>query len=122
LQLLFNQPWADYVSGFGQVDTEFFIGLSSLASLTNSEDYELSVEMWTEDPFGDTYAEARYGSFKIADAANLYRLQVDGFVQPNLYGLRDEMSASNGAAFSSTDMDHSGGNCTLMTDYKAAGW
>ena len=52
--------------------------------------------MWDTD---SNHAEVTYERFRLTDAAT-YNLEVGGFVEPNAYGLMDELKESNGAPFS----------------------
>ena len=53
--------------------------------------------MWDAD---SNHAEVTYERFRLTDEAT-YNLEVGDFVEPNAYGLMDELSESNGAPFSS---------------------
>ena len=61
------------------------------------------------------YAEVQYSTFSVGDKTAGFPLTISGFFEPNPYGLRDELSASNGAQFSTEDQDNSGGACSLRT-------
>ena len=65
--------------------------------MTNLDDYSLRIEMWNTD---SNRAEVTYERFRLTDAAT-YNVEVGGFVEPNAYGLMDELKESNGAPFSS---------------------
>ena len=41
----FNRDWHDYKYGFGDPDQEVWLGNENVHLLTNSEDYELMVEL-----------------------------------------------------------------------------
>ena len=41
----FNRDWHDYKYGFGDPDQEVWLGNENIHLLTNSEDYELMVEL-----------------------------------------------------------------------------
>ena len=41
----FNRGWIDYKYGFGDPDREVWLGNENIHLLTNSEDYELRVEL-----------------------------------------------------------------------------
>ena len=62
--------------------------------------------MWDTD---SNYAEATYDSFGLTDA-DKYTLQV-GAMEPNLYGLLDDLRSSNGAAFSTSAERGGSGSC-----------
>lgn len=67
----FNRTWLDYKIGFGPLSGEFFIGLEKLHQITNSEDYELLVEMRNANHI-ESYAT--YNCFRIASETEQYRL------------------------------------------------
>ena len=101
---------------------EFFIGLDRLHGyktnffnkivgfskyyfhrLTNSDYYSLRIQMWDTD---SSYAEVSYGKFKLSDK-DTYNLEVGDFVEPNAYGLMDDLKESNGAPFSAVNVNNS---------------
>ena len=63
--------------------------------MTNSGDYTLRIQMWDTD---SNYAEVIYGTFRLSDK-DTYNLEVGDFVEPNAYGLMDDLKESNGAPF-----------------------
>ena len=71
--------------------------------MTNSDDYSLRIQMWDTD---SNYAEVSYGKFKLSDK-DTCNLEVEDFVEPNAYGLMDDLKESNGAPFSAVDVNNS---------------
>ncbi|ALC37997.1 maker382 [Drosophila busckii] len=69
--LNFFRNWTQYQKGFGNVSTEFFIGLDKLHALTASRPHELYI--YLEDFEGNARYE-RYDEFLIAGEADSYRL------------------------------------------------
>ncbi len=139
LQLFFDKTWAEYKAGFGDPETEYFIGLDNLYryfslyvhhyvivieklivyhSLTNDVEYKLVIRMWDVN---DNYAYATYKTFKVADDVT-YQLDISSFNAVNKFGLRDELSIVNGANFSTKDQDNSGGACADKPSFNSAGW
>lgn len=59
--------------------------------------------MWDTD---SNYAEVIYGIFRLSDK-DTYNLEVGDFVEPNAYGLMDDLKGSNGAPFSAVDISNS---------------
>ena len=49
------------------------------------------------------FAEALYDVFAVASETDGYALSVSGFHARNPHGLKDELSVSNGAKFSTAD-------------------
>ena len=68
--------WESCKYGFGNPNSEFWLGNDNLHHLTDSDDVMLRVEL--EDFEGNiTYAE--YTTFKVADEADKYRLLIEGY-------------------------------------------
>ena len=51
-QQSFNQPWEEYKQGFGNPTKAFWLGNENIFMLTNTEDYQLRIEL--EDFDGET--------------------------------------------------------------------
>lgn len=58
LQVDFDRDWFAYKKGFGDLDTEFWIGNDILHILTNQKPYELHIEMVDYEK-GSYYASYR---------------------------------------------------------------
>ena len=69
----FYRDWAEYKSGFGNLNGEFWLGLHKIYRLTNKERYQLRVDL--EDTEGKT-AYAEYNMFAIASERTKYQLSV----------------------------------------------
>ena len=68
--------WEPCKYGFGNPNSEFWLGNDNLHHLTDSDDVMLRVDL--EDFEGNiTYAE--YTTFKVADEADKYRLLIGGY-------------------------------------------
>ena len=68
--------WESYKYGFGNPNSEFWLGNDNLHHLTDSDDVMLRFDQ--EDFEGNiTYAE--YTTFKVADEADKYRLLIGGY-------------------------------------------
>nr|XP_029732194.1 angiopoietin-4-like [Aedes albopictus] len=72
----FNRSWVDYKSGFGVIGNEFWLGLDKLHQITTADEYELLV--WMGD-FKDFAAYQKYKLFAVANEADNYRLELDGW-------------------------------------------
>lgn len=69
----FNRTWQEYKLGFGNLETEFWLGLDALHALTSTALQELRID------FADWEGESRYakyGFFYVDDEATNYRLYV----------------------------------------------
>ena len=69
----FYRGWADYKNGFGNLNGEFWLGLDKIYRLTNSERYQLRVDL--EDIEGKT-AYAEYDMFAITSERTKYQLSM----------------------------------------------
>jgi hypothetical protein len=81
-------------------------------------DYQLVIQMW--DAAG-RYADVTYDMFKLSDQT-YYALEISGFVEPNPYGLKDELISSHNSKFSTKDTDNSVKCATRTSAYKNAAW
>lgn len=120
----FNRDWNDYVSGFGNTNGEFWLGLEAIHQLTKVGRHELRFDM-IEKHQGTRYY-AKYRFFKVGPASDNYRLTVrgysgnatDAFANPFYAG-----SVHNGMPFTTRDRDndrYTRGNCA--TKYKGGWW
>ncbi|XP_017055729.1 microfibril-associated glycoprotein 4 [Drosophila ficusphila] len=104
----FNRGWEDYKSGFGPINSEFFIGLDKLHRLTNSEHHELLIIMRNkkgEERF------ALYDHFSIGSESEKYLLYVLGSYSGDAGG--DALRYHAGKKFTTYDQDNddNGQNC-----------
>ena len=114
----FYLKWADYVQGFGNVKGEYWLGLSKIHRLANSNmKQQLRVDL--EDFSGDT-AYAKYGIFYIDGESTDYTLHVEGY--SGMAG--DALSYHHGSKFTTKDNDNDkevyNANCAKM--YRGAWW
>ncbi|XP_076106123.1 ryncolin-2-like [Mytilus galloprovincialis] len=108
----FYKGWEDYVNGFGNLKTEFWLGNDKLYKLTSNGYYELRVDL--EDFNGDK-AFAKYSTFYIGDKSTNYRLTVKGYNGT----AGDSLKHHNNRPFSTKDKD-STADC--VDKYKGAWW
>ena len=112
--LNFYLDWKDYVRGFGELNGEFWLGLSKIHRLTTSST-NLRVELADFD--GDVrYAE--YTVFQVGDSDSKYTLTVSGY-----HGnAGDALVRHSGSPFSTRDRDNDAysGHCAQL--YKGAWW
>ena len=111
----FYRDWNDYVWGFGDLNGEFWLGLSKMHRLTTTST-RLRVDLADFD--GDVrYAE--YTVFQVGDSDSKYRLTVSGY-----HGnAGDGLAYQNGRPFSTRDRDydaHRNKHCAVS--YKGAWW
>lgn len=111
----FNRNWRAYQQGFGDLQSEFFIGLDKLHAITKSQPYELYIHL--ENAKGEKRF-ARYDSFAIGNEDASYEITSLGNYTGNA---GDGMVHHNHMKFSTfdEDNDNSERNCA---DENSAGW
>ena len=70
----FYRNWTDYKNGFGNLTTEFWLGLDKILRLSSSEQNVLRVDLET---FANETAYAVYESFSVGNESDGYRLSFD---------------------------------------------
>ncbi|XP_078487523.1 microfibril-associated glycoprotein 4 isoform X1 [Ciona intestinalis] len=110
----FYRNWNDYVTGFGKITSEYWIGLDTIYNLTNSGNYELRVDM--EDFQGNT-AYAKYSNFRLSDRT-FYTARISGYS-----GTAGNSMEMNGLKFTTKDRDHdTANNVNCAVAYSGAWW
>uniref|UniRef100_UPI003AAF2AF6 fibroleukin-like n=1 Tax=Centroberyx gerrardi TaxID=166262 RepID=UPI003AAF2AF6 len=117
----FNRTWAEYRSGFGELDGgEFWLGNEQIHLLTRARDMVLRVEL---EDFEGAMGYAEYGQFRVASERLRYRLTVGGYSGSAGDALRFSTRYDhNNRAFTTPDRDHDrypSGNCGA---YYSSGW
>ncbi|TMW52654.1 hypothetical protein DOY81_002269 [Sarcophaga bullata] len=110
----FFRNWVEYENGFGDVEGEYFIGLKKLHALTNFDGpQELLILM---EDVNNTNAFAKYDSFAISNAAEMYKLRKLG----RYTGTAGNSLAHHvGMHFSTTDTNTAESNCG---EFYIGGW
>jgi len=106
----FYLGWSEYVDGFGNANSEFWLGLDILHELTKNNDMMLRVDL--EDKEGNT-AYAEYTTFSVGPASDKYRLNVGGYSGT----AGDSLTYNNGMQFTTKDADNDvdrSGNCATL--------
>ena len=113
----FYHNWVDYEEGFGDLNGEFWLGLSKIHRLTNDgTDYTLRVDL---EDFENETRYAKYSTFNIGDSSTDYTITVEGYSGD----AGDSLLAHNEMKFSTKDRDNDqsgGGNCAVI--YSGAWW
>ncbi|CAK8694757.1 unnamed protein product [Clavelina lepadiformis] len=109
----FFKNWQDYVTGFGNVDGEHWLGLENLQQITDTGEYELRVDL---EDWEKNRRYAKYSTFSIGPPADNYRLTVKGYSGD----ARDGLMRHSGHTFSTTDRNNDGHNCS--GHYNGAWW
>ena len=112
----FTRGWEDYVSGFGDLDGEFWYGLDNIHYLTTRDNVELRIDMVMEDDGSElTWT---YQTFTVAGPEDKYRLTIGGGVGTRL----DAMAYHNGQQFSTYDNDNDQCACNCALIHQGGWW
>ncbi|KAI8499064.1 Fibrinogen- domains (FReDs) [Branchiostoma belcheri] len=95
----FRKNWEEYKHGFGNKNTEYWLGNENIHRLTALMSYTLRVELmdWENQT---RYAD--YNTFRVSGESDQYRLTVSGYSGTT----GDSMSVNNGMKFSTVDIDN----------------
>nr|XP_015798633.2 tenascin isoform X1 [Nothobranchius furzeri]XP_015798635.2 tenascin isoform X1 [Nothobranchius furzeri] len=113
-KLEFFRNWKSYTAGFGNMNDEFWLGLSNLHKITSSGQYELRVDL--RDKGESAYAQ--YDRFTIAEPRTRYKLYLGAY--DGTAG--DSMTYHNGRPFSTYDNDNDIAVTNCALSYKGAFW
>ena len=94
----FNRSWVEFVQGFGDPSSYYWVGLDTLHELSQN-DCKLHFDLQLVN--GSWYF-AEYSNFHVADSSSNYALTISGYTGE----LGDAMSYHNGHEFSTYDADH----------------
>lgn len=112
----FYRNWAEYQKGFGNVDSEFFMGLENLYQLTKQEPHELYIEM---ESFDKETRYARYDNFVIGSANEDYALKSLGTYSGTA---GDSLRSNLHQKFSTYDHDRDADAENNCADILLGGW
>ncbi|XP_064537996.1 fibrinogen-like protein A [Drosophila montana] len=112
----FYRNWSDYQIGFGNNQTEFFIGLETLHHLTSAKEHELHIRL---TDFANETRFAQYNQFLVGNAQEQYQLKSLGNYSGNagnalIYNLHQKFSTYD------RDNDYDDDNCA--EDMHSAWW
>ena len=72
---LFNKNWTDYKGGFGDLNSEFWLGLDALHHLTTDEGESMDLKLtFTDFDGGETVLMAK--NFQVGNETDLYSLSM----------------------------------------------
>ncbi|XP_034106881.2 angiopoietin-related protein 7-like [Drosophila albomicans] len=113
----FNRDWATYRKGFGEMDSDFFLGLEKIHRITSLQRFELYIHLVA---LNGSVFNARYDDFKISDEDNGYALSLGKFDETII---EDAMREGENMKFTTFDRDNDIGdydNCAV--GYKGGWW
>ena len=117
----FNRKWSDYVVGFGDLNGEFWLGLSKIHRLIESVGGDVSMTLLTEyQQFGGAIENATYKALKILGPSTGYQLSFAEISDNHSQSLTYD---HNNMKFSADDVDNDSDpqNCCALR-YKGAWW
>ncbi|KAM9338176.1 tenascin-like [Symphorus nematophorus] len=113
-KLEFYRNWKNYTAGFGNMNDEFWLGLSNLHKITNSGHYELRVDL--RDKGESAYAQ--YDKLMIAEPRTRYKIYIGAYSGT----AGDSMTYHQGRPFSTYDNDNDIAVTNCALSYKGAFW
>ncbi|XP_034434002.1 fibrinogen-like 2a isoform X2 [Hippoglossus hippoglossus] len=116
----FNQTWAEYKKGFGNIRGEFWLGNDFMHLLTKAKDMILRIEL---EDFEGVREYAKFDQFYVANEFLRYRLSISGYsgTAGNAISLNKHFNHDQ-KFFSTPDRDNDmypSGNCGA---YYSSGW
>ncbi|XP_046863415.1 ficolin-1-like [Xenia sp. Carnegie-2017] len=111
----FYRGWQDYKNGFGNLASEFWLGLNKINRLTSRKHKKLRIDM--EDFTGNKkYAE--YDFFSVASEWHKYKLDLGKYSGT----AGDSLNYHQGMEFSTKDSDNDKSSIDCASLYKGAWW
>ena len=104
------RDWVDYEEGFGDLNGEFWLGLSKIHRLIqDGTDYTLRVDLLD---FENETRYAKYSTFNIGNSTTEYTITVGGYSGD----AGDSLAYHNGSEFTTNDRDNDiySGNCAVI--------
>lgn len=111
----FNRKFHEYVHGFGNPASEFWIGLESMHQLTADNCSAMHIDM--TDIYGGAWY-ARYENFYVGNADSGYALEIGGFSG----NASDAFEYQNHMEFSAIDRDRDISNTHCAGNYEGGWW
>ncbi|XP_050092827.1 fibrinogen C domain-containing protein 1-like [Anopheles aquasalis] len=112
----FYRNWADYRDGFGELDSEFWLGLERVHQITAARAHEIVIEM---KDFEGNYGYARYNAFQVGSESEQYKLKILEWYSGTA---GDGMSRQKGMKFSTIDRDNDGNSDKNWADLNSGAW
>ena len=98
----FDRSWEGYVTGFGDVNGNFWLGLCAMNMLTTAHSMHLQIDV---DPFHLRDVTINYSGFLVGDAASDYTLSVTS-VHSGDDAIYNSLTYHSGMRFSTPDRDN----------------
>ncbi|XP_070552441.1 ryncolin-4-like [Ptychodera flava] len=114
--LNFSRDWEDYKTGFGNANSEYWLGNEVIHKMTNQKQYNLYIDVTDADSI---QVWAKFPSFSVSDEASLYTLTIGDQLSGNEI---DHMKYHNGVPFSTWDRDNENNNEYNCGEFMESGW
>ena len=111
----FFLDWENYARGFGDLNGEFWLGLSKIHRLTANDSTELRVDL---ADFEGHKAYAKYSSFKVGASDTDYTMTVSGYSGD----AGDSLGVHDGQRFSTKDQDNDVWPSNCAQTFMGAWW
>ena len=111
----FYRNWSEYVRGFGDLDGEFWLGLSKIHRLTNRMTSSLQVDL---EGFDRKAKYAKYSKFHVNGPDTKYTLSVSGYSG----NAGDALARHNGQKFTTYDQDNDESHVNCAVTMSGAWW
>ena len=135
----FNRNWNNYTQGFGDLESNFWLGLDKIHLLCNEgQQCEFRVDLYYDGPFSSNQVHqnsnhtyfATYDTFSISGSEDFYRLNISGYqgtAGDAIISTGNDAADQNGMQFSTFDEDHDTANYNCAESFggwwwKACGW
>ncbi|RUS74676.1 hypothetical protein EGW08_017556 [Elysia chlorotica] len=111
----FYRDWASYKTGFGTLDTDFWLGNDNIHYITSTGKYELRVDL----KYGSDWLYYElYQNLYIASEKDNYRLHFESYSG----NAGDSLSSHNGWPFSTYDVDNDDALMNCAEKHHGAWW
>ena len=117
----FNKNWEDFEKGFGDLNTEFWYGLTMIHCLTERGHWEMRVDYQFTNK---SWSFFHYNQFSVGNASEEYPLTVGGFTGDgyNQFMPTNKNGDLNGMKFSTPDKGGCAANYKIGWWYNACFW
>ena len=111
----FYRNWSEYVRGFGDLDGEFWLGLSKIHRLTNRMTSSLQVDL---EDFDGNAKYAKYSNFHVNGSDKKYTISVSGYSG----NAGDGLTRHSGQKFTTYDQDNDESHVNCAVTFSGAWW
>lgn len=114
----FSRGWQDYKFGFGDLNTDYWLGLEHMHYLTSDQSYALRVDI---EFFNGTSQYADYANFRVSSEGDKYSLLLSS-IMPTSTTYENRLASHSGQKFTTFDSDNDSHNSTNCAAFYNGGW